>query len=89
MGSLLAWIVTGFVAGLLARWVTRDDRSGCIYTIVIGVLGAVIAGAVMQAIDARPLDEFSLRTVFVAALGAIALLVVLQTLSPFRRRRRY
>jgi uncharacterized membrane protein YeaQ/YmgE (transglycosylase-associated protein family) len=35
----------------------------------------------MQAIDRRPLDEFSIRTVLVAALGAILLLLVLQAIA--------
>lgn len=81
MGSLLAWILTGLAAGALARWIMKDDRSGCIYTMVIGILGALIGGTLMQAIDARPLDEFSLRTVLVAALGAVLLLLVLQALA--------
>ncbi len=35
----------------------------------------------MQAIDERGLDEFSFRTVVVAALGAILLLLVLQAIA--------
>jgi hypothetical protein len=35
----------------------------------------------MQAIDHRPLDEFSIRTVLVAALGAILLLLLLQAIA--------
>lgn len=92
MGSVFAWIVTGLLAGALARWVVSDERSGCLYTIVIGVLGALIGGALMQAIDERPLDEFSLRSVVVAALGAVLLLLVLQAIGGRRslsgRRRR-
>lgn len=81
MGSLLAWALTGLLAGALARWIVRDERSGCIYTMVVGVLGALIGGTLMQAIDERPLDEFSLRTVLVAAVGAVLLLLVLQALG--------
>jgi uncharacterized membrane protein YeaQ/YmgE (transglycosylase-associated protein family) len=81
MGSIIAWAATGLVAGLLARWIVRDQRSGCLYTIAIGLLGALVGGALMQAIDRRPLDEFSIRTVLVAALGAILLLLVLQAIA--------
>ena len=90
MGSLIAWAATGLIAGALARWVVRDDRSGCIYTMVVGVLGALIGGALMQAVDKRSLDEFSIRTVLVAAAGAVLLLLVLQALGgrrPQGRRR--
>jgi uncharacterized membrane protein YeaQ/YmgE (transglycosylase-associated protein family) len=90
MGSIVAWTATGLIAGLLARWIVRDQRSGCLYTIAIGLLGALVGGALMQAIDRRPLDEFSIRTVLVAALGAILLLLVLQAIAgrgPRTRRR--
>jgi uncharacterized membrane protein YeaQ/YmgE (transglycosylase-associated protein family) len=90
VGSLIAWAATGLIAGALARWVVRDDRSGCLYTMVVGVLGALIGGALMQAADKRSLDEFSIRTVLVAAAGAVLLLLVLQAVGgrrPQGRRR--
>ncbi len=81
MSSLIAWAATGFLAGLLARWIVKDERSGCVYTMVIGILGALIGGALMQAIDKRSLDDFSIRTMLVAAVGAVLLLLVLQALG--------
>jgi uncharacterized membrane protein YeaQ/YmgE (transglycosylase-associated protein family) len=89
MGSILAWAATGLIAGLLARWIVKDERTGCLYTIAIGLLGALVGGALMQAIDRRPLDEFSIRTVLVAALGAILLLLVLQAIAGRGPRRRW
>ena len=88
MGSLVAWVATGLIAGALARWIVRDERSGCLYTIIVGVLGALIGGALMQAADERALDEFSIRTVLVAAVGAVLLLLVLQALGGRRSRGR-
>ena len=35
--NLLSWIAVGLLAGLLARWIVKDDRSGCIYTMVVVV----------------------------------------------------
>ena len=81
MGSIVAWVATGLLAGLLARRIVRDERSGCIYTMVVGILGALIGGALMQAVDRRELDDFSLRTVLVAAVGAVLLLLVLQAIA--------
>jgi uncharacterized membrane protein YeaQ/YmgE (transglycosylase-associated protein family) len=88
--SILAWALTGLIAGFLARWIVKDSRTGCLYTIAIGLLGALLGGALMQLLDRRPLDDFSLRTVLVAALGAILLLLVLQAIAgrgPRTRRR--
>jgi uncharacterized membrane protein YeaQ/YmgE (transglycosylase-associated protein family) len=79
--SLLSWIVVGLLAGGLARWIVKDDRSGCIYTMVVGLLGAIIGGWLMATIDEGGVNDFSLRSVGVSALGAVLLLLVLQALS--------
>jgi uncharacterized membrane protein YeaQ/YmgE (transglycosylase-associated protein family) len=79
--SLIGWIVVGLLAGGVARWIVKDDRAGCIYTMVVGVLGAIIGGWLMATIDKDGVDDFSLRSVGVAALGAVLLLLVLQAIS--------
>jgi uncharacterized membrane protein YeaQ/YmgE (transglycosylase-associated protein family) len=79
--SIVGWIVVGLVAGGLARWIVKDERSGCIYTMVVGVLGALIGGGLMSAIDSRGVDEFSIRSILVAAVGAVLLLLVLQAIA--------
>ena len=79
--GIFGWIVIGLIAGGLARWIVKDDRSGCVYTMVVGVLGALIGGALMNAADSRGVEEFSLRSIFVAALGAVLLLLVLQAIG--------
>ena len=84
--GLIGWIVVGLIAGLLARWIVKDSRTGCIYTMVIGVLGAIIGGGLMALIDEQGVDEFSFRSVLVAALGAVLLLLVLQAIAARRRR---
>jgi uncharacterized membrane protein YeaQ/YmgE (transglycosylase-associated protein family) len=90
--GLFGWIVVGLLAGGLARWVVKDDRTGCIYTMIVGVLGAIIGGWLMATIDEDGLTGFSLRSVLVAAVGAVLLLLVLQAIAgrgpknPARRR---
>lgn len=85
--NILAWIIVGLVAGVLARWIVHDDRSGCLYTIAVGVLGAIIGGALMHASGHEGINEFSVRSMLVAAAGSILLLLVLQALGGRRRRR--
>lgn len=86
--NIVAWIVVGLLAGLLARWIVRDDRSGCLYTVAVGILGALIGGALMHAGGHEGINDFSLRSLLVAAVGAILLLLVLQAIGGRRRRRR-
>jgi uncharacterized membrane protein YeaQ/YmgE (transglycosylase-associated protein family) len=84
--GILGWIAVGLIAGGLARWIVKDDRSGCIYTMVVGVLGALIGGGLMSLIDESGVDDFSIRSIVVAAIGAVLLLLVLQAIAGRRRR---
>ncbi len=85
--NLVGWIVVGLIAGGLARWIVKDSRSGCIYTMIIGVLGALIGGALMNAAGRKGVNEFDLRSILVAAVGAVLLLLILQALAGRTSRR--
>ena len=48
--GLLSWIVLGFLAGLVGGMVTGARQArGCVPRIVVGVLGALIGGALARA----------------------------------------
>jgi uncharacterized membrane protein YeaQ/YmgE (transglycosylase-associated protein family) len=83
--GIIGWIVVGLIAGGLARWIVKDDRSGCIYTMIVGVIGALIGGGLMSLIDESGVDEFSFRSIFVAVIGAVLLLLILQAIAGRRR----
>ncbi len=86
--DLLAWIIVGFVAGAIARWIVKDDRSGCLYTIGVGILGALIGGGLVRAAGIDNDDARFLASVGTAIVGAILLLLVLQALGGRGRSRR-
>ena len=86
--NILGWIVVGLIAGGLAIRVTREERRGCIYSLVVGVLGALIGGALTQAATGDGLGDFSWRSLLIAFLGACLLLLVLQAIGGRRRLRR-
>ena len=79
--GILSWIVVGLLAGLLARWIVGDDRSGCLYTVAVGVVGALIGGALMHASGKKGINEFDLRAILVAAAGAVLLLLLLRAIG--------
>jgi len=88
--GLFAWIVLGFLAGTIASAVTKSRGEGCITRIAVGVIGALIGGALARAagLDGVSLHAFTLQTVLVAAVGATLLLLVLQALGVMRGPRR-
>jgi uncharacterized membrane protein YeaQ/YmgE (transglycosylase-associated protein family) len=82
--TILGWIVVGLIAGTLARWVTGARRRGCLVTIVVGILGGLVGGALFQLAtdsDTDVMDDFDIGSVFVAFVGAVLLLLVLQAIS--------
>jgi uncharacterized membrane protein YeaQ/YmgE (transglycosylase-associated protein family) len=85
--NLVGWIAVGLVAGALGRWIVKDDRSGCLYTMAVGVIGALIGGALMNASGRKGVNDFDFRSILVAAVGAVLLLLVLQAISGRRRGR--
>lgn len=72
--SWLAWIVVGFLAGVLAKLVTGQHKPGCLGTIVVGIVGGLLGGAIFQAAGHEGIDDFSIRSVLVAFVGAAILL---------------
>jgi uncharacterized membrane protein YeaQ/YmgE (transglycosylase-associated protein family) len=84
--SILAWIVVGLVAGALAQAATGAGRAGCLGTLVIGILGALVGGAIFNAFGADGITDFGLWSILVAFVGASVLLFVFQLLSGGLRR---
>lgn len=73
----LTWIIFGALAGGIAGMIADSKRSGCLFNIVIGIVGAFIGGLLMQFITGRSFDfGFNLTSFVVAVLGSIVLLVI-------------
>ena len=80
--SIVSWILVGLAAGAIARVVVRTERRGCLFTIVVGIVGGLLGGALFHTAGQRGLDDFSLWSIFVASIGAAVLLLVLESLAP-------
>ena len=75
--SLLGWIFVGLIAGGFARLVTGGGRgAGCLGTLVIGIVGAVIGGWLFSLAFDEGIGDFGIRSIFVAFCGAVVLLVL-------------
>ena len=86
--GILSWLVLGFLAGTLAGMATGNRGEGCITRIAVGVVGALVGGALARAagVSGVSFNHFSLGNVLVAAAGAALLLLVLQSVGGTRRR---
>jgi uncharacterized membrane protein YeaQ/YmgE (transglycosylase-associated protein family) len=74
--SIVAWIILGFLAGALAERATGRSSGGCLTRIAIGVVGALVGGAIANAAGERGVNDFSLWSLLVAFAGASLLLLI-------------
>jgi uncharacterized membrane protein YeaQ/YmgE (transglycosylase-associated protein family) len=80
--SWLAWIIIGGVAGWLASMVMKTNaRQGLLMDIIVGIIGAVIGGFLLNAVGMSGVTGFNIWSLLVAFIGAVVLLGVLRLLS--------
>lgn len=85
MIGFIMLIIVGGILGWLASIVMRTNaQQGILLNIVVGILGAVIAGfLITPLIGGAPITSgsFGVRSLFASFLGAVALLGVVNMVS--------
>ena len=81
--GIIAWIILGLLAGLIAKaLLPGDDPGGIIITTLVGVAGAFIGGFIAKALGfGDPIDEFfDFSTWLGAIIGSVVLLLIYRAL---------
>lgn len=85
--GIIAWIVFGFVIGLIARAVVPGKQSmGFVLTTVLGVAGSLIGGVVGSALTRSSAAVFQPAGFIGSLIGAVLLLVIAGLVMGTRRR---
>lgn len=80
--NIIVWVIVGGLAGWLASKIMNTDKEmGIGANVVVGIVGAIIGGFLMQFLFDTNVDEFSLGGFVVAVLGAVILLGLLKMVS--------
>ncbi|MEM1058366.1 MAG: GlsB/YeaQ/YmgE family stress response membrane protein [Verrucomicrobiota bacterium] len=75
--GILSWIVLGLVAGALAKWIMPGKQGGgCLLTMGLGIVGAMVGGFISQALGYGTVTEFDFAGVAIAVGGALVVLFV-------------
>ncbi len=78
--NLIIWLVVGGIVGWLASMIMRTDaQQGILLNIVVGIVGALIAGFVLTPLVGRGTinsGDFSLMGLVLSLVGAIILLAI-------------
>jgi len=84
MINFIVWLIVGAIIGWLAsRLMGTDGQQGTLIDIVVGIVGAFVAGLVLTplfGISTINQNNFSLPALIVSLLGAIILLAVVRLL---------
>ena len=84
MINFIVWLIVGAIIGWLAsRLMGTDGQQGTLIDIVVGIVGAFVAGIVLTplfGISTINQSNFSLPALIVSLLGAIILLAVVRLL---------
>lgn len=84
--GLIAWIVLGGIAGLIAKaLMPGKDPGGCILTVIIGIVGALLGGFLATALGYGGLSGLDWRSLVIAVIGSFVLLAILRLCRGRRR----
>jgi len=76
--SIVAWIVVGLIAGVLANFIYPEPSAGGILgAIVLGIVGAVVGGFLAGLIMKRDMTTgINIETIVVSVVGALVALFI-------------
>ena len=83
--GLIATIVVGLVAGLLASWLMKA-KTGVLIDLVLGVVGSILGGWITSLIlGVNLVSGINLTSIIVALVGAILVIAIYRLISRGRR----
>lgn len=80
--SIIVWVVVGGLAGWLASKIVGNDRNQGIFgNIVVGILGALVGGFIVELLGGTGFTGFNLWSFLVALVGAVLLLAIKKAIT--------
>lgn len=80
LGSILTWIIVGGIAGWLADLVVKGISVGLLWKILIGMLGGLLAGGILELLGISLGASFWID-ILIAFVGAVILLFILRLIK--------
>ena len=77
LSNRIFWILLGALAGWIASMIMgRNAQMGALANIIVGIIGALIGGFIMNSLGGPGVTGFNLYSILVAIGGAVVLLLI-------------
>jgi uncharacterized membrane protein YeaQ/YmgE (transglycosylase-associated protein family) len=85
--DLILWIAFGALVGWVASIIMRtNEEQGAVANVIVGIVGALLGGAIAKALGQDGVTGFNLESIFTAIIGAVVLLFFIRMFSGTRSR---
>ena len=75
--NILLWIIFGALAGWIASIIMKtDSNQGTMSDIIMGIIGALVGGFIMNSLGQSGVTGFNLYSMAVAVIGAIIIIYI-------------
>lgn len=78
--SWLGWIILGALSGMVAKAIMKEE-GGLLKNIIVGIVGALIGGGIVQMLGGSDVNGFNLYSFIVAVLGAMLLIYIVRLVT--------
>ena len=73
--GIITWIVFGALAGWISSmFMNTDSSQGALGNIIMGIIGAIVAGFLMPVLGMSGVTGFNLYSIVVAVIGAVVVI---------------
>ncbi len=79
--SIITWIVLGLISGFIASKIVTGAGKGILVDLLLGVVGAVLGGAVFRFLGEPGVTGLNLWSILVSITGAVLVLGAYHALS--------
>ncbi len=80
--GIISWIIVGGIAGWLASIFTGNDKKmGVGSNILVGIVGGLIGGFIINIIGGKGITGFNLWSLLVSFIGSVVLLTIINAFS--------
>lgn len=75
--NIILWIIFGALAGWVASIIMKTDKNqGTVSDIIMGIIGAVVGGFIMNLFGQSGVTGFNLYSLAVSVIGAIVVIYI-------------